>query len=217
MNQKMDKLLSDCERAKLQCRGATDSRETGEMFRGFGRKILWLCTEGTSAWLLHGGGGSLPTEHLLWGRAGTTKIYFRLNCIEKSSFDLKISNAPTIQRPAVFCRQAASRFHVFALNQLKSNHNDKSNFFKIHFNVFHLQLVPTSFLFPLTFLITSLYPLLTATCPTHLDVIRLFLQANKAGKPKYSVRAKRKYLYWQINLCNCLLSVMCVSLDKTQK
>jgi hypothetical protein len=93
---------------------ATDSRETGEMFRGFGRKILWLCTEGTSAWLLHWGGGSLPTVHLLCDRAGTTRIYLRLNYIEKSSFDIKISTASALQRPAVFCRQAASQLHVFA-------------------------------------------------------------------------------------------------------
>jgi len=114
MNQKINKLMSDCERAKLQCGGggATVSRETGEMFRGFGRKILWLCTEGTSAWLLHGGGGSLRNEHLLCDRAGNTKIYFRLNYIQKSSFDLKISTGPA-QRPALFCRQAASHLHVF--------------------------------------------------------------------------------------------------------
>jgi len=61
----MKKLMSDCERGKVQGRGATDSRANGEMFRGSGRKILWLCAEGTSAWLLHRGEGSLPTEHSL--------------------------------------------------------------------------------------------------------------------------------------------------------
>ena len=109
---------------EIAVQGATDSRGTGEMFRGFRRKILWLCTEGTSAWLLHGGGGSLRNEHLLCDRAGNTKIYFRLIYIEKSSFYLKISTSPALQRPAAFFRQAANRIHVFALNQLKSDHND---------------------------------------------------------------------------------------------
>ena len=64
----------------------------------------------------------------------------------------------------MFCRQTASQLHVFALNQLKCNNNDQSNCFNFHINNFHLNLVLTSFLFPLRFVTTSLCALFSATC-----------------------------------------------------
>jgi hypothetical protein len=92
--------------------GATDSRETGERFRGFERKIVWLWTEGILAWLLPGG-WRVVTDWAFTARpSGKRGDLFRLNYIEKFSFDLKISPAPPLGRPAVFCRQAASQLHV---------------------------------------------------------------------------------------------------------
>jgi hypothetical protein len=80
-----------------------------------------------------------------------------------------------LKKPAVFYHQAANQLHIFAFNKMKCDHNDQSTFFKFHFYVLYLHLVLTRFLFPLSFLTTSICALLSATCPTHLDNIFFLL------------------------------------------
>ena len=268
MKHKIKKIIEWLREEDCAVQGTTDSRGTGDMFRGFGRKILWLCTEGTWTWLLPRGGRSLPTEHLLWDRSGSTKIYFRRNYIGNPSFDPKIHTTLPLKRPAVFRHQEASQLHV--LPWINWNGTKTTNPVSLNFNLIsYLHLVFTRFLFPSRFITTFLCAFFYATCPTHLDIIwflffynktnkmhwipkyilswtstcfgqfvcpfsvvyslytqqwymsyrfvhsllagkgwkkmhnLVFLHAYKSGTPKYRVRAKGKYPYWQINWCNC--------------
>jgi hypothetical protein len=66
--------------------------------------------------------------------------------LTKIKFPPKINTATSLETPSVFFLQPASQLRVLALIQMKSDHNDQSNFFKFHLNVFHLHLVP-NFLF----------------------------------------------------------------------
>ena len=116
------------------------------------------------------------------GPSGNHEDLLSSKLLTKIQFRPKIITAPPLQRPAVFCCQAASQLHVFELNQLKPDHNDKSNFFKFYLNVFHLHLVLPDFPIPLPFLKTSLYDLYSATCPKHLDLIRLFFSCVQIWK-----------------------------------
>ena len=110
-------------------------------------------------------------EDLFWSKLHTKIQVLPQNkhraCITKTGRVLSSGNQPA---------------PCLCLNQLKSDHNDQSSFLKINFNVFYLHLVLTSFLFPLPFLITSLCALFSATCPTHLDIIRFLFFTIKPNR-----------------------------------